>query len=221
MSTLAAAASHVQDGAYTSGNGDLIGYLRVLEIGVILGRLWGRWAALRHLLPAGALRLSSPDDRRRRTLRGAALQATTGDAGSPRRLPASPPRRGQPQFHLRPPRATRQDRSPGRAGGRPERRRFTTSTRVTSASLGANLETEHVAGVVRQSHRIAGLPFGPPGLPPILFRSDFGAELPSLPERCGRENFFEFAFNRAASSATYAPQFLDPCVPLAAAAVGY
>ncbi len=98
--------------------------------------------------------------------------------------------------------------------------RFTTSTRVTTASLRANLETEH-AGVVRQSHRIAGLPFGPPGLPPILFRSDFGAELPSLPERCGRENFFEFAFNRAASSATYAPQLLDPCVPLAAAAVGY
>ena len=36
MSTLAAAASHVQYGAHTSGNGDLIGYLRVLETGVML-----------------------------------------------------------------------------------------------------------------------------------------------------------------------------------------
>ena len=159
MSTLAAAASHVQDGAYTSGNGDLIGYLRVLEIGVILGRLWGRWAALRHLLPAGALRLSSPDDRRRRTLRGAALQATTGDAGSPRRLPASPPRRGQPQFHLRPPRATAQiahraaQVADHNAGGSP-------STRVTSASLGANRETEHVAGVVHSPIVLPGCPLG-------------------------------------------------------------
>ena len=37
-------------GTHTSGGGGgWIGYLLLILVGVLIGRLWGRWAALKHL----------------------------------------------------------------------------------------------------------------------------------------------------------------------------